>query len=406
VTATCGIDWADDHHDLAVVDDQGGILATGRIGDDVDGLARLLQILAEHGDNPHQMIPIAIQTSHGLLVAALRAAGRPIYAINPLAAARYRERIAPSRSKSDHSDAIVLANILRTDAHHHRMLPADSELVRAIAVLARAHQDAAWAREQLTNQIRSLLREFFPAALAAFAGLSNGGLARPEARLILATAPTPTQAAALGEVKLRALLRAAGRQRNFPRRIAEIRHAFTAPALHQPPLIEDAMGAQLTALLTQLDAVCTALKTLEQQLTRTFEQHPDAAIITSFPGLSTVSGARLLAEIGDDPTRFTDARALKAYSGAAPVTRTSGKARLVLHRRAKNQRAAAVGYTWASAALTASPGARAHYDRRKARTRRHPDALRHLFNRFLGCLYHCLQTRQIYDEAVAFPSAP
>lgn len=165
------------------------------------------------------------------------------------------------------------------------------------------------------------------------------------------------------------------------------------------------MGAHLTALITQLDAACAALDTLAATLTDAFERHPDAKIITSFPGLSTISGARLLAELGDDRARFTDARALKAYTGAAPVTRASGKARLVLHRRAKNKRAAAVGYTWAFAALTASPGAKAHYDRRKARSRRHPDALRHLFNRLLGCLHHCLQTGQHYDEAIAFPTS-
>lgn len=401
---TCGIDWADDHHDLAVLDAHGEVLAKARIGDDVDGLSRLLQILSEHGDSPQQMIPVAIETSRGLLVAALRATGRPIYAINPLAAARYRERLAPSRSKSDHADAVMLANVLRTDAHHHRMLPADSDLVRAISVLARSHQDTAWSRETLTSQIRSLLREFFPAAITAFAGLSNGGLSRPEARTILRAAPTPAQAAALEEHELRVLLRTAGRQRNIPRRIAETRHAFTTTQLRQPEQIETAMGVQLTALLTQLDAACTALEDLEQALTCAFHQHPDAEIITSFPGLSTVSGARLLAEIGDDRARFADPRALKAYAGAAPVTRTSGKARLVLHRRAKNKRAAAVGYTWAFAALTASPGARAHYDRRKSRSRRHPDALRHLFNRLLGCLHHCLQTRQTYNEDIAFPT--
>ncbi len=135
-------------------------------------------------------------------------------------------------------------------------------------------------------------------------------------------------------------------------------------------------------------------------------RHPDAEIITSFPGLSTISGAHLLGEVGDDRRRFDDARGFKAYGGAAPVTPASGKSVLVLHRRAKNKRIAAVGYMWAFAALTASPGARAHYDRRKHRSKRHAGALRHLFNRFLGCLYHCLQSRQTYDEAVAFPPVP
>lgn len=234
MAAYCGIDWADGHHDIALIDEHGTVLAQLRIGDDAAGLVRLLEVLAEHGDTGQAMIPVAIETSHGLLVATLRAAGRPVYAINPLAAARYRERSAPSRAKSDQADAIALANILRTDSRVHRSLPADSDLVRAIAVLARAHQDTAWAREQLAAQIRSLLREFFPAAITAFVGLSNGGLSRPESRVILSAAPTPTAAARLDEDDIRSLLQAAGRQRHFPRRISEITAAFAAPALHQP----------------------------------------------------------------------------------------------------------------------------------------------------------------------------
>lgn len=95
-------------------------------------------MLAEHGDNPQDPIPVAIETSRGLLVSCLRATGRPVYAINPMAAARYRDRHTVSRKKPDHLDAMVLANILRTDAAAHRKLPTDSEVVQAIAVLARA----------------------------------------------------------------------------------------------------------------------------------------------------------------------------------------------------------------------------------------------------------------------------
>ena len=125
---TCGIDWASDHHDVALVDADGKLLAKARIGDDADGLTLLLDLLAEHGDAPQDLIPVAIETSRGLLVAALRATGRPVYAINPMAAARYRDRHTVTRKKSDHLDAMVLANILRTDAEMHRVLPADSEL--------------------------------------------------------------------------------------------------------------------------------------------------------------------------------------------------------------------------------------------------------------------------------------
>ena len=191
----CGIDWATAHHDVAVVDDDGRVVARGRVGNDAAGFAQLLTLLAEAGDSADHPIPVGIETDRGLWVAALRATGRVIYPINPLAASRYRARYAVSGAKSDATDAVLLANIVRTDAAAHRPLPADTELAQAIRVLARAQQDAVWARQQIGNQIRDLLKDFYPAALVAFAELPGGGLARPDARTILAAAPTPAQAA-------------------------------------------------------------------------------------------------------------------------------------------------------------------------------------------------------------------
>lgn len=127
---------------------------------------------------------------------------------------------------------------------------------------------------------------------------------------------------------------------------------------------------------------------------------------TRTPGLGSLTGARVLAEIGDNRARFTTAGAMKAYAGSAPVTRASGKSCTVMARRVKNQRLAAVGYVWAFASLTASPGARAHYDRRKEAGDRHTAAQRNLFNRFVGMLFHCLQHGEYYEEEKAFPNQP
>ena len=297
----------------------------------------------------------------------------------------------------------MLANILRTDLHAHRPLPADTELAQAIAVLARAQQDAVWDRTSAHNKLRSHLREYFPGFLAAFAD-ARGGITRPEARAILAAAPTPADAAKLTLAQLRALLKKAGRSRGIDAEAARLRDAFRAAQMRQLPLVEQAMGRQALALLRQLDAACASADDLEQAATESFNQHPDAGIITSFPGLGALTGARVLAETGDDRSRFADAKGLKAYAGAAPITRASGKTSSVTHRRVKNDRLAAAGYIWAFSALTASPGARAHYDRRKDAGDRHAAAQRNLFGRLLGCLHHCLATGQHYDEATAFPT--
>ena len=400
----CGVDWAEDHHDVAIVDTDGALLAKARIGDDAAGLAQLLALLAEHGDSLEQPIPVAIETARGLLVACLRVTGRRVFAINPLAVARYRERHSVARKKSDAIDAAALANILRTDIEAHRPLPADSELAQAVAVLARAQQDAVWDRTQAHNKLRSQLREYFPAFLAAFPD-KREGIMRREARVILEAAPTPAQAARLTRVQLAALLKKAGRLRGIDAEADRLRAVLRTQVMRQLPLVEQAFGRQALALLRTLNATCINADELEQAATEAFARHPDAPLITSFPGLGLLTGARALAEIGDDRTRFADAKALKAYAGAAPVTRASGKSHHVMHRKIKNQRLAAVGYVWSFAALTASPGARAHYDRRRERNERHVAAQRNLFNRLLGMLYHCLQTGMPYNEAIAFPTA-
>jgi Transposase/Transposase IS116/IS110/IS902 family len=400
----CGIDWAEDHHDIAVVDRDGQLLARRRISDDAAGLAQLLGLLAEHGDTPQDPIPVAIETPRGLLVACLRATGRQVYPINPMSVARYRDRHSVAGRKSDHGDSVVLAGVLRTDIAMHRPLPADTELAQAIAVLARAQQDAVWDRTTAHNKLRSCLREYFPAFLAAFAD-ARGGITRPEARAVLAAAPTPADAAKLTVTQLRSILKKAGRSRALDTEATRIREAFRTQQMRQLPLVEQAMGRQALALLGQLDAACAAADDLEHAVTQSFNLHPDAGIITSFPGLGALTGARVLAEIGDDRSRFQDAKGLKAYAGAAPITRASGKTRSVTRRRVKNNRLNAAGYIWAFSALTASPGARAHYDRRKDAGDRHAAAQRNLFGRLLGCLHHCLITGQHYDEATAFPAA-
>jgi hypothetical protein len=402
---SCGIDWAEAHHDVAIVDEQGAIICAERIGHDAAGLARLLELLALHDPAP-ESLEVAIETSRGLLVAGLRAAGRTVFAINPLAVSRYRDRYRSSRAKSDAFDAMVLANILRTDRDTHRPLPADSVQVRALQVLARAQQDAIWDKLTLTNRIRSLLKMFFPAAVLAFERGGRHQLESPACRTILTAAPTPHQAAALTERRLATLLRKAGRQRGIDAEAARLREFLQAEHMHQPEEIEQAMGLQLRGLLGQLDAVCTLLTELEAQIDRAFAAHTDAAILSSFPGLGVALGARLLAEIGDDHTRFADARALKAFAGAAPVTRASGRSTFVHARRAKNDRIAATGYVWALAAIRHDPHWESRYRLRREAGDRHVTALRKLFNCMLGKLHHCLTTGQTYNPDEAFRTGP
>jgi len=402
LTITCGIDWAESHHDVALLDEAGKLVAKRRISDDAEGYRRLLEMLAEAGDTALDPIPVAVETARGLLISCLRTTGRKVYSINPMAVARYRERHRVARAKSDHADAVALANILRTDADAHRPLPADTELAQAIAVLARAQQDAVWNRGQLSNQLRSHLKQYFPAAVAAFQ-VRGVGLDSREARAVLAAGPDPSSAAKLTLARLRTLLRNSGRQRSIDTWAQRLRGVFAGEFLRQLPLVEAAMGRQTQALVGQLDAACRAADDLADAAAEAFAQHPDADILTSFPGIGPLTGASVLGEIGDDRARFRDARGLKSYAGSAPITIASGKSLVVHHRKVKNQRLAAAGYVWIFGALP-SPQVKQHYDRRRAAGDKHAAAMRNLFNRFLGCLYHCLQTGQAFDPAKAFPA--
>jgi hypothetical protein len=392
----CGIDWAEHHHDIAIVDQAGRVLAKQRISDDLAGFTHLSSLLAEHAHTP-AVVDIAIETDRGLLVAALRAAGHRIFAINPKAVDRYRDRHTVSGAKSDPGDALVLAHLLRTDRDAHRALPDDSDLARSIKVLARAHQDMVWARQQDANRLRSLLREYFPAALAAFGDLTSN-----TALVVLATAPTPTAAAQLGVPELDRLLRQAGRGHR-PAELNRLSGIFATPKLRQPPVVEQAMGTAAAAIVATLTATNTAVNDLQAALTKAFEQHPDAETYRSLAGLGIILAARVLGELGDDRARFPTPASRRGYSGTAPITRASGTRRLVLARHVRNRRLADACYLWAFATLTKSAGARARYDQRRAAGDGHNAALRNLANKLVGQLHHCRANELVYDEASAWP---
>src|SRR3984893_11407375 len=386
-----GIDWVEAHHDVCLLDEQGKVLGKRRVVDGLEGVRRLHELVAEHASEPEQVV-VGIETDRGLLVQALLAASYQIYAINPLAVSRYRERHATSGAKSDPADAKLMADLVRTDRHNHRPLAGDSQLAEAVKVLARAQQNLIWSRQRQVNQLRSLLREFYPAALEAF----GGDLAGAVAIAILERAPTPYQGRSISQAKLVAALRKAGRERNLEVKAAEIQACLRQPQLEAAPLLTQAYGRSVTSLVH-------LVRQLNQELSASFELHPDAEIYLSLPGLGKVLGARVMAEFGDDRTRFENPKARKSFAGTAPITKASGRRKTVLRRFACNHRLLDACYWWAFASLRRSPGA-SHYSRRlRARGQPHRQALRALANRLVGILDGCLRHRQLYREEVAWP---
>ncbi len=393
---TCGIDWAEGHHDVALVDSDGRQVAKLRIDTGLSGFTELMALLAEHTDDPIG-VPVAIETDKVLLVVALRAAGLDIYPINPRAVARYRERSAQAGGKSDPGDARVLADVLRTDLHLHRRLPAVSEQGLAVKVLARQHQEAIWARQAAVNRLRSLLVEYYPGALAAFPVLTHRA-----ALTVLAAAPTPAAAMKLTRTRVVTLLRRCGRG-NQPGLAESIVAALHAPALRQPGRVEAGFGHAVAALLAVITTMQAGVDDLQAAMTAEFEQHDAAELLRASPGLGPILAARVLAEIGDDRTRFGTAQGLRAFAGTAPITKASGRSKVVRTRHVRNRRLADACHWWAFASITKSAGAREHYDRRRAAGDSHNAALRNLANKLLGRLWWCLANDKPWDEDAAWP---
>jgi transposase len=379
-----------------LMNDTGDRLASRRLPEGLAGIGRLHELIAEHAEDPGQVV-IGIETDRGLWVDALTAAGYQVIAVNPLAAARYRDRHHVSGAKSDPSDAKLLADLVRTDRHNHRLVAGDSGQVEAVKVLARAHQSLIWARTRHANALRSALREYYPAALEAFEDLADR-----DALAILGRAPTPADAGRLSLAKIRSALKAAGRQRNLDTRALQIQAMLRTEQLAAPVAVTAAFGAGTRATVAIIAELNHQINDLEAELATHFETHPDADIYRSLPGLGVILGARVLGEFGDDPNRYTTTKCRKNYAGTSPLTIASGRKRAVLARHIRNRRLYDAIDQWAFCALTTSPGARDFYDQHRAAGDLHHQALRALGNRLVGILHGCLRHHSTYDEHKAW----
>jgi transposase len=395
-----GVDWAEAHHDVFVMDEGGRRLAGGRLPEGVEGIARFHELVGAHAEDPDEVV-IGIETDRGLFVSALVTAGYNVFAVNPMSTSRYRDRHSSSGAKSDPGDAKVLADMVRTDRHNHRTVAGDSELAEAVKVLARAHQSMIWTRGRQVNFLRSTLREFYPAALVAFPDLASS-----DAVEVLKVAPTPSLGVGLSRSKIAAALKRGGRQRRIDERAEEIQEALRSPQLQGSAVVASAMGHSVSATVTIIGALNAQVAELARELTADFEQHPDAEVVRSLPGLGTILSARVLGEFGDAPNRYATAKSRKNYAGTSPITRASGTKRVVLARYARNMRLADAIYQWSFASLSASPGARAFYDTHRAAGDTHHAALRALGNRWVGILHGCLTHQMLYAEKAAWGHRP
>ncbi|WP_328904380.1 IS110 family transposase [Streptomyces sp. NBC_00441] len=395
-----GDDWAEDHHDVELQDEAGRRPAAANLPEGVAGIARLHELIARHGGEglePADVV-VGIETDRGSWVQALIASGYQVYAINPRQVVRFKERYASSGAKSDKGDAHALADMVRLDRAQLRPVAGDSEAAQAVKVVARAHQTLIWERTRTFHRLRTTLREYFPAALNAYADLT---LTSTDALELLIKAPTPATAAKLNRTQITAVL-ARHRRHNRDAKAATIRTALREPQLGLSEPVTAAYAATTAAHARLLIALNEQIAAMEVQVKAHFLAHPDAEIYLSMPGIAEITGARVLAEFGDDPARYTSAKARKNYAGTSPITRASGKSHHVQARYVRNNRLADALQTQAFSALRASPGARRYYDKQRAREVGYNPALRQVGNRLVGILHGCLKTRTPYDEATAW----
>ena len=389
-----GDDWAEDHHDVEVMDEAGKVLARRRLPEGAAGMAQLHALvgglLSEESGGLEVLV--GIETDHGPWVTALVAAGYRVFPVNPQQSARFRARYAVSGAKSDAGDAHVLADMVRTDSHQLREAAGDSPEAAGIKVLARAHKTMIWNRTRETQRLRHQLLQYFPAALEAFADLDA-----PDTLELLAKAADPVSARNLTRAQVSAAMKRA-RRRDIHGKATAVLAALRSEQLSQPPGLAAAYAAAARSLIALITTLNEQVKLLEEQVREHFGRHPDAEIIISQPGMGMILGARVLAEFGDDPHRYRDGRGRRNYAATSPITRASGKKKVVAARFVHNDRLVDALNAQAFSALTVSPGARAFYACQRANGHGHNDALRRLANRLVGILHGCLKTRTRYDK--------
>lgn len=395
-----GDDWAEDHHDVEVQDEQGKTLKVARLPEGVEGMTRLHELIARFlpGDSDPGQVLVCIETDRGPWVRALVAAGYQVYGVNPKTAARHRELMTLSGAKDDKADAKTLADMLRTRRHQLRQVAADSDEAAAIKVTARAHQTLIWERTRHMLRLRTALREYFPAALAAYKPLGLTGVDTLE---LLATAPDPVAAARLTTSQITDALKRA-RRHDIPAKAAAIQAVLRGEHLGQAEIVAGAYAASVRATVAILRTLNEQIKILQSEVESCFGRHPDTEVYLSQPGMGVITGARVLAEFGDAENRYADAKSRKNYAGTAPITRQSGKTKTVHARFVHNDRLVDALHMQAGAAILHDPGARAYYDELRARDMNYNAALRQLGNRLVGILHGCLKTGATYNHQTAW----
>lgn len=383
-----GWDWASQSHDVTVIDEVATIVDRFSLVHDEDGLLEAMRRLAALGE-PRQL-PVAIETTSGLVVDRLLAAGHPVVPIHPNAFHATRPRWGAARAKSDAGDSLKLADYLRTEGHRLRRLRPIDQATAELQALVRMREDHVEARVGATNQLRSVLERHWPGAVAVFARLDS-----EIALAFLEDYPSPQAAERLGEARMQMFCKRhsyCGR-RSPGELLQRVRRAPEASTSLDPIVLGELVRAQVRLIRCLLGSIAD----LDRAIGAALLMHPKARLLASMPRIGQINLAQVIAELGPILDRAVDIEHACAEAGAAPVTKASGKARSVHFRWAANTRARDALQIFADNSRHASPWAASLYERARARGKRHPHAVRILMRAWLRVVWACWHSSIAYD---------
>lgn len=386
---TVGLDWAKEVHAVCVVDARGEVVDRLEARHDRQGLAELIRRLKRYGEPAK--LPIAIERPSGLLVDTLVEAGFVIVPIHPNVVKACRSRYSTVRAKSDPGDAYLLADLLRTDGHRFAPLRPASDEIRALRTMVRGRDDLVAERVALANQLRALLDDYWPGAVAIFTDIDSA-----IALEFIERYPTPESAQRLDARGLGRFLtkhRYSGR-RSPAELLSRLREA---PEGRVGAAEAQAKSFVALRLVRALRALVAGLKDLTKAVEHAVAELPAGQVVMSFPRAGRVNAAQILAELGDDPARFPEEEILAAQAGVAPATYASGKKRGVAFRWAANKRLRHAITTFADNSRHSSDWARGVYRAARERGCEHPHAVRILARAWVRVLWRCWTDGVAYD---------
>ena len=387
----CGIDWSDQALDFHLRTGEGQVLCAGKVEPNPEGLAELFAATEAHA--PPGEIGIAVETAHGAWLQALLDRGYTVYPVNPKTVERFREALSAMGNKSDTIDRKVLAMFLVSFHQDLHPLRPDAPEIIGLRIACQDRVRLVEERTAKLNELRAVLKIHYPAALKLF-----GELDSRITLTFLEQYPTQNQLRALTPRRLRNWLRRHGY--TAPQRIDGMVAQLTAPVLPVADYLQAAKAPLIVYLTRTLTALQAEIAERERQITQQFDQLPEADWIRSLPRTGENLAPALLACLGRDPHRFATVAAAQALMGTAPVTKTSGRSRIVHFRRGCWKFARRTLQLFADQTRHDCPWAQAFYTKQRQRGHTHHQALRALAHRWLKILLAMRRTGSTYDENI------